>query len=158
MFHLNLLKNRFRMRVSEYNKIVEYLNNLCGGFGINMKRPDNPSASSPPMVEIDRSALLTIMQQSLSTLTPSNPSNPVVLTSGEKGDVGTDSNDTTHDWTASTGANARGLKIFLPCKSESSGVNGQIHWREFTLTPDGRVYHVATESGTPTQYYANPPS
>ena len=107
------------------------------------------------MVEIDRKALQTMMQQSFSVPAPANP---IELPSGEKGDVGTDSNDTTHEWTASTAANARGLKMFLPCKSESSGVNGQFHWREVTITPDGRVYHVATESGTPTQYYANPPS
>ena len=57
MFHIRLLKNRFKLPVSDYNKIAEFLNNICGGLGINVKRPEKPSATNPPMIEVDRKDL-----------------------------------------------------------------------------------------------------
>lgn len=79
------------------------------------------------------------------------------MPSGEQGDSHIDANDST-TWAASSAAGANGLKIYLPCKSESEGVSGVIHWREFTIGADGRIRAVGAESGTPTMYYANPPA
>ena len=142
MFHLSLLKKRFRLRVSEYNKIVEYLNNLCGGFGINMKRPDNPSASSPPMVEIDRKALQTMMQQSFSVPAPANP---IELSSGYP--VGGTAEQKTDTFTASANPNAKGVKVHLLCRGADAndGEHIAFAWRPFIITADGRVYSIGQE-------------
>ena len=63
MFHVSTIKNRFKMRVSETNKIIEFLNNLCGGLGVHIKRPDTPSASNPPVVELKRNELKMLIDQ-----------------------------------------------------------------------------------------------
>lgn len=141
MFHVSKLKNRFKLRVADFNKIAEFLNNLCGGLGIRMRRPDAPSASNPPVIEIDKSELMMLFEAILS---PSAPASPTELKSGDE--VNTSHTDDTGTWTASTAADAKGLKILLPCRSTSRGSVGQLHWRYFTLMPDGRIYSVAAES------------
>ena len=147
MFHVSLMKNRFKLRVSDFNKIAEYLNNLCGGLGINVKRPDNPSASSPPVVEIDRAGLMAMLKELLAS---TEPVSPVEMPSGEKGDTSLAANDETV-WTA---GGEKGLLIYLPCKSESAGNRGRLHWRPFKITPDGRIFSVGAENNY-TKYYAN---
>jgi len=57
MFHLKSLKSKFKFSVSEYNKIVAFLNNLCQGFGIKLQRPDNPTPDMPVVVSIDESVI-----------------------------------------------------------------------------------------------------
>ena len=147
MFHVSTLKNRFKLRVDDFSKIAEYLNNLCGGMGIKIKRPDNPSASNPPVVEISREELADMLKELLAS---SEPQNPTELPSGEKGDTALDANDTA-TWTA---GGPTGLLIYLPCKSESAGNRGRLHWRPFKITSDGRIFSVGEESAY-TKYYAN---
>lgn len=53
MFHIKSFKNRFKVNVDSLNQIVEYLNNLCGGAGITVERPDTPSAGNPPTISLD---------------------------------------------------------------------------------------------------------
>lgn len=53
MFHLNEYKNRFRIPVSEWNKLARFINNLAGGKGIKIRKPDDPSASVPPVIGLE---------------------------------------------------------------------------------------------------------
>ena len=153
MFHVSLMKNRFKLRVSDFNKIAEYLNNLCGGLGINVKRPDNPSASSPPVVEIDRAGLMAMLKELLAS---TEPVSPVEMPSGEDGCRS--GNSTINDpWTA---GGEKGLLIYLPCRTAVNNNYGEMHWRPFKIAPDGRIFSVGAEDNANntniTLYAANP--
>lgn len=152
MFHVSTIKKLFKLRVSDYNKIVEYLNNLCGGLGINIKRPDSPSASNPPVVEIDREMLETMMQDKLKIKAPTNP---IELSSGYP--TGGSAEQKTDTFTASTAANARGVKVHLLCRGADAqdGEHVAFAWRPFLITPDGRVYSIGEEDSTRASVYTD---
>lgn len=151
MFHVRLLKNKFKLPVSDYNKIAEFLNNICGGLGINVKRPEKPSATNPPIIELDRNDL----DKAIKELTkPKEPQNPKELVSGGfRSSTGVQglvsaaalSNKASDTFTASTAPTAKGAKVKLLCRGADSGVNGALFWREFTITPDGRLYSIGAE-------------
>ena len=138
MFHVSTIKNRFKMRVSDFNKIVEFLNNLCGGLGINIKRPDSPSASSPPMIEIDRNDLIDLLKE---LVAPQEPQNPTELSSGYSSSRASD----TDTFTASMAPNAKGAKIYLLTATIANGTDVTICPRPFTIAPDGRIYSIGAE-------------
>ena len=151
MFHLKALKSRFRLSVSEYNKIVAFLNNLCQGWGIKLQRPDSPSVSTPPMVEVDRKVLDEFyMSKEISA-----PQNPTELSSGYP--EGSTAEQKTDTFTASTAANAKGVKVFLLCRGADAqdGEHIVFAWRPFLITPDGRVYSIGADSGTRTSVYTD---
>ena len=117
MFHVSTIKKLFKLRASDYNKIAEYLNNLCGGLGINIKRPDNPSATHPPVVELDRNTIGTILQVA------GNPKDgtddglvPVV-----EGDLSDDA-----AWTWNAGG-ANGLKLDMYCLVTKPSSSSRYH-------------------------------
>lgn len=147
MFHLKELKSKFKLKVSEYNKIVAFLNNFCGGIGIKVQRPDSPSASLPVTINIEQE----FFDGKYAKRVPKDPGTEKdEPPSGEQGDTALAANDTT-EWTA---GGKKGLLIYLPCKSESAGNRGRIHWRPFTIAADGRIYHMGAEANF-TKYYAN---
>jgi len=57
MFRLKTLKSKFKFSVSEYNKIVAFINNFCQGFGIKIQRPDNPTPDIPVIISLDPDVL-----------------------------------------------------------------------------------------------------
>lgn len=151
MFHVRPLKNRFKLPVGDYNKIAEFLNNICGGLCINVKRPEKPSATNPPLIEIDRNDLAKTIKE---LTKPNEPQNPKELVSGGfRGSTGTQglvpeaslSSKADDTWTASAAANAKGAKVKLLCRGADSGLNGALFWREFTIAPDGRLYSIGAE-------------
>ena len=147
MFHLKELKNKFKLKVAEYNKIVAFLNNFCGGTGIKVLRPDSPSPSLPVTINIEKE----FFDGRYSLRVPKDPGTQKdEPPSGEQGDTALAANDTT-EWTA---GGSKGLLVYLPCKSESAGNRGRLHWRPFTITADGRIYHMGAENAF-TKYYAN---
>ena len=121
MFHVSPLKNRFKLRVSDFNKIVEFLNNLCGGLGITIKRPDNPSASNPPMVEIDRKGLATMMQAALTPDVPQNPADH-----SDPGTVPVQDGDDANPWTW-TNTSGGGLVMDAYCLATKPAQNSNYH-------------------------------
>ena len=142
MFHVSTIKNRFKIRVSDYNKIVEYLNNLCGGLGINIKRPETPSATNPPMVELDRNNLKDAIKE---LTAPVEPQNPTELSSGYP--VGGTAEQKTDTFTASANPNAKGVKVHLLCRGADAndGEHIAFAWRPFIIAADGRVYSIGQE-------------
>ena len=152
MFHVSTIKNRFKIRVRDYNKIAEFLNNLCGGLGINIKRPDSPSASSPPMVEIDRNDLIDLLKE---LVAPQEPQNPTELSSGYP--VGGTAEQKTDTFTASMAPNAKGVKVHLLCRGADAqdGEHVVFAWRPFLITNDGRVFSIGQEDGTRTSVYTD---
>lgn len=142
MFHVSTIKNRFKIRVSEYNKIAEFLNNLCGGLGINIKRPDSPSASSPPTVEIDRKSIAETIKEMTA---PVEPQNPTELSSGYP--VGSTTEQKTDTFTASANPSAGGVKVHLLCRGADArdGEHIGMAWRPFIITHDGRVFYIGEE-------------
>ena len=138
MFHVSTIKKLFKLRVSDYNKIVEYLNNLCGGLGINIKRPDSPSASNPPIVEIDREHLANLIKE---FSRPSTSQNPTSLTSGfHAGTAVPDQSSANFDGTGN------GVKIKACTRICDDGRDYTFCFREFVISPDGRVLSVGAES------------
>lgn len=138
MFHVSTLKNRFKLRTDDYNKIAEYLNNLCGGIGIQIKRPDNPSASNPPVVEIDRGQLFDILNELLASKTPTNPAE---LTSGFG--TGNPSADSTE---AVFGAKSPGAKLKVCTRVTDDGSEYHFKFRTFTISADGRIVKISGET------------
>lgn len=53
MFHVPSIKNWFRGKATDFNKIAEFLNNLCGQGSVRVYRPDIPSNGSPPTISLD---------------------------------------------------------------------------------------------------------
>ena len=140
MFHVSTIKRLFKLRVSDYNKIVEYLNNLCGGLGINIKRPDTPSASNPPVVEVDRNDLANIIKE---LTAPPAPQNTTPLASGfHAGAVSTlDSSSATFN-----GSSTNGFKVKVCTRVADDGQNYTFIFREFTYSGDGRVVSIGQET------------
>lgn len=64
MFHVSNIKNWFQGKAADFNKIAEFLNNLCGKGAIHVFRPDKPSNGSPPTIEIDIDKLSEELQAS----------------------------------------------------------------------------------------------
>ena len=142
MFHVSQMKNRFKLRVSDFNKIAEYLNNLCGGLGITVKRPDNPSATNPPMIELDRNDL----DKAIKELTkPKEPQNPTELASGYPNGSATEQK--TDTFTASAAPTAKGVKVHLLCRGANAqdGEHVVVAWRPFVIAADGRIYSIGEE-------------
>ena len=59
------------------------------------------------------------------------------IPSGESSDIGL-TNANLAEWERSETNNVDQV-IFLPCRSESAGASGQLHWRPFVISPDGRI-------------------
>lgn len=121
MFHLKKLKNRFRLSVSEYNKIAEFLNNLCGGIGVQVQRPDTPSSSMPVEISIDPGSLGAAGTPADHT---DDCSEPIV-----DGDI-----PTADQWTWTAGG-ANGLMIDVFCLvTKPSATNTRRYLRRCRLT------------------------
>lgn len=87
------------------------------------------------------SVVKTIMQDGAQMEAPSGTS---TLDSGYSGVV---ANPTVMSDTFTAGAaGGMGLKVKLCTRTEDYGEHGKLAFREFTITPDGRIYAVAGES------------
>ena len=53
MFHVSTIKNWFKGKADDFNKIAEFLNNICGDGFVRITRPDKPSSGSPPTISLD---------------------------------------------------------------------------------------------------------
>lgn len=53
MFHVSTIKNWFKGKAEDFNKIAEFLNNICGDGFVRITRPDKPSSGSPPTISLD---------------------------------------------------------------------------------------------------------
>lgn len=133
MFHLKEIKNKLRLKVAEYNKIVAFLNNLCGGIGIKVQRPDSPSVATPVEISLDLSAILH-------TGTPADktgdPSNPPEATSGVIPSAGL------WEWNA---GGVNGLKLDCYCivtKPGPTSNNRYMHRCRLTISRNGLVTKV----------------
>ncbi len=57
MFHLHDIKNRLRVPCAWFNRVAAFLNNLAPGFGISIRRPDNPTSGDPVEIAVDPEGL-----------------------------------------------------------------------------------------------------
>ena len=68
MFHVHTIKNWFKGKAEDFNKIAEFLNNLCGDGFIRVTRPDIPSNGAPPTISLDVEKVLeTVGKESAKT-------------------------------------------------------------------------------------------
>ncbi len=143
MFHLRDLKSKFKFSVRQYNKIVAWLNNVAEGWGMKITRPDDPSSGSPVVFAVDFEKLTAVFRLKNEPIT--KPENPKELTSGYS--VGAATEQKTDTFTASTAANAKGVKVHLLCRGSDAtdGEHVVFAWRPFLITADGRVYSIGAE-------------
>ena len=67
MFHVkDDFKKTLRFPAKTFNRIAKFCNNMVAGFGITLKRPDDPTTANPVVVEVNNSDLITAYS-SLST-------------------------------------------------------------------------------------------
>ena len=139
MFHLRELKNRFKLKVSEYNKSVAWLNNVAEGWGMKIARPDNPSTGLPVVFAVDFDKLSSIF---VTKTRPSDTSNFTGLTSGfHAGAIRTPKAAST-----SFAGTGNGVKIKVCTRIGDDGQDYTFCFREFTISNDGRVLSIGGES------------
>lgn len=139
MFHIKYFKNRFRLSVDSLNKIVDFLNNICGGAFIKVERPDTPSAGTPPMISFDAESF------GKEYLAAKAPDKTEEIKSGfeQTANAFTKLTDEGKTFGAPGG---KGVKCKLAFRGTSNGQEGTIFWRECTITSDGRIYMIGPES------------
>jgi hypothetical protein len=57
MFHVPSIKNWFKGKAADFNKIADFLNNICGDGFIHITKPDKPSNGAPPVISLDTEKL-----------------------------------------------------------------------------------------------------
>lgn len=153
MFHLKELKNKFKFSARQYNKIVAWLNNVAEGWGMKITRPDDPSSGSPVVFAVDFEKLTAVFRLKNEPLAA--PQNPTELASGYP--VGGPAERKTDTFTASTAANAKGVKVHLLCRGAKAddGEHIGFAWRPFLITADGHVYSIGAEDSRRVSVYTD---
>ena len=139
MFHLRELKNRFKLKVSEYNKIVAWLNNVAEGWGMKIARPDNPSSGLPVVFAVDFNKLSSVF---VTKTQPDGTPTYTGLTSGfHAGAISSpNANAATFDGTGN------GVKMKVCTRIGDDGQDYTFCFRELTISNDGRIISIGAES------------
>ena len=146
MFHLKKLRNRFKLSVKEYNKIVAFLNNLCAGPGIHIQRPDIPSDAAPVLVKIDDAHVARIANKIAAPFAPEE------LNSGVTDD---DSNVDNSDHTVQSIAVNKDGFSFMACTRANISADGEhigLYFRTIHVTKDGRISMIGKEKDAVSVY------
>lgn len=139
MFHLRELKNRFKLKVSEYNKIVAWLNNVAEGWGMKIARPDNPSTGLPVVFAVDFDKLSSVFV----TKTQPSASNPTPLDSGFVAGDHSNNMDNTEITFNGTG---NGATVYVCTCVDQPGTNSNtFYFRKMVISPDGRIVKICKE-------------
>lgn len=163
MFHVPTIKNWFKGKAADFNKIAEFLNNLCGDGFIHVSRPDIPSNGSPPVVSLDTQKLqeMLIKDSAVESKTSINASGNMVDDYDPKYDAGTQPIKPSPStasvlWTSMTKdeQNSTDEKTYYKGWKENSviaitEVSGShcLWFVEKEYTPDGRLKSVSTLKG-----------
>ena len=87
----------FQIPLSWFRRVTAWLNNFCGGTGINVTHPSDPSDVSPVMVSIDREWLKDEIKANATSLTAGDgidiTNNEVSVKAKTNGGITVDSND-----------------------------------------------------------------
>ena len=139
MFHVSTIKNWFKGKAEDFNKIAEYLNNLCGSGSIKITRPDKPSNGSPPTISID----IELLKEELGTSLPKSPEEPTFILSGvndsEKGA------ETQADFTKA--GNNTGATLLVVSRARTYSEEAiMLYFRPVTIAKDGRICKIGAES------------
>ena len=143
MFHVSTIKNWFKGKAADFNKIVEYLNNLCGSGPIVVSRPDKPSNGSPPTISID----IEKLKKELGTSYPQKPNTPKILISGVKSDDAMNGiNESTVNNADFSGKNS-GLQMLMltrACPMSEEAI--MLYFRTVTISKNGKICNIGEES------------
>lgn len=138
MFHVSTIKNWFKGKAADFNKIAEYLNNLCGSGSITVSRPDKPSNGSPPTISID----IEKLKNELGFSFPEGPIEPEVIFSG----VADEATEETIEEVSFTGKNSGAILLMLSRAHTESEEAIILYFRPVTIAKDGRICKIGAES------------
>lgn len=138
MFHLKEIKNKFRITAAMWNRVVAFLNNLCGSAYINISRPDDPSPGSPVVVSLDIERVRTDVNS------VTQPPSTKTITSGFQ--QSTNFSKLTDGGFRFGAAGGQGVKCKMAFRGVDNGEEGSIFWREVTIASDGRIYMIGNET------------
>ena len=140
MFHVSTIKNWFKGKANDFNKIAEFLNNLCGDGFIRVSRPDKPSNGSPPTISLDTEKL----QDLLGDNSVSNPKEVVDMTASSGIAMGTESMPDTMTFGSTSNP---GCELYIACRGADTGdgENGRVYFRKFRISGDGRICQIDKE-------------
>lgn len=138
MFHLKEIRNKFRITAAMWNRVVAFLNNLCGSTYINVSRPDDPSPGSPVVVSLD----IERMRNDTNIAMPP-PSMKEIVSGFQQGTNFAKLTDGGHKFGVS---GEQGIKCKMAFRGIDDGQEGAIFWREVTITSDGRIYMIGNET------------
>ena len=139
MFHVSTIKNWFKGKAADFNKIAEYLNNLCGSGSIIVSRPDKPSNGSPPTISID----IELLKEELGTSFPKEPEAPTNVLSGV--DDSEEGAETQADFTKAKDNTGAKLLVVSRAQTYSKEVI-MLYFRPVTIAKDGRICKIGAES------------
>jgi hypothetical protein len=132
----------FSIPLSWFKGVTNFVNNLVQGEGIEIEKPDNPKNDTPVRIKLSEQVLNTL--KNIDELVVTQP--PPATNSLPSGRVVTKShaNDLSTFTAGEVGGN--GIKIHVVCRSTDDGATAGLHFREFTITSDGRIQFIAGEN------------
>lgn len=129
MFHLKSRKSKLKIPVKDWNMVCAFLSNLCGGNGIVVERPDNPSASNPPRISLAEEVEKD-----------NNETTATELGSGvSEGEFDGNKSDA---WTSGQGTDC---KIKVLTRSVYKNTERYDFYREITISASGKIKAVSAE-------------
>lgn len=140
MFHVSSIKNWFMGKANDFNKIAEFLNNLCGDGFIRVYRPDKPSNGSPPTISLDTEKLRMLLGDNSVT----NPKDVDDMTTSSGIATGIDPMTDTKTFGSTS---VPGCEIYIACRGADvgDGENGRIYFRKVRISGDGRICLIDSE-------------
>lgn len=140
MFHVSSIKNWFKGKAEDFNKIAEFLNNLCGDGFISVKRPDKPSNGSPPTISLN----IDKLQEMIGDNSVTDPEDVVDMTISSGLATGTKAMTDTKIFNSTSDP---GCEIYIACRGADvgDGENGRVYFRKFRISGDGRLRQIDSE-------------
>lgn len=118
---------------SWFNRVGSFLNNLVGGYGINMEKNERGAST----IAVDPAKLPTAANKCEA------PPQTNSLTSG----YDWDSNQTPVGGTFTGGdAGGNGVVLYVLTRVADHGASASLFFRPVTVTSDGRIYSIGAES------------
>jgi hypothetical protein len=137
MFHL---KDNFtpggpisQVPASWFNAVARFLNNIVGGYGINITKDGVPTVCIDPKVLATNAEKATKEYQQMETPSADNLS----VSAGHQ-----ENQLLTTEWRRGT----KGIKIYLPTDSWGDNVSRSIAWRLCEFDRYGRLVHVGKQT------------
>lgn len=121
-----------------FNAVAAFLNNLVGGYGVNVTKPSKPSPSAPVQIDVDPDVIRDIAGGGVSA-----PSETDSIESGVQ--TGSGVTLKTDVFTAGN-EDGKGATVYLPCRTVTDGYEADLVFRPFTITADGRIYSIGKET------------